>query len=113
MSQRPDPQHGKNESSKVTTNDLEKKATMAGAASIHPLIRTIGTPDDLVAACRIAQAHNKKRVFATTQLMGYFLGERKDPSFTMMGIEVIEEGRESEVDDRDQLTSEQVNFPKG
>lgn len=51
-------------------------------------------------------------MFATKKLMGYFLGESTAPSFTMMGIEVIEEGREHEIEARDAQTSELMNFPK-
>lgn len=74
--------------------------------------RAIGTPDDLIAACRIAQAQNKKQVVATKRCMGYFLGESKDAGFTMMGLHVIEEGREKEYYAGMNQTIEQVNFPK-
>ena len=74
--------------------------------------RSIGTPDDLIAACRIAQAQNRKQVIATKRCMGYFLGESKDAGFTMMGLHVIEEGRENEYFEALNQTIEQVNFPK-
>ena len=72
--------------------------------------RVCQTQDELVADCRIAQAKRIPYVFATRRVMSFFLGESPEISFTMMGVEVVEEGKLEKVLASRRLTIEQVNF---
>ncbi len=106
--------HTVQSTSETSSKDLSKEPTKqpTAAAPTTTTERSYGSPDDLVAGCRIAAATGKKRIFATKDLMQYFIPGSLEPAFSMMGIMVIEEGREKEYDISQSKTMEQVNFGK-
>lgn len=113
MNQSQGPQSGKAESFKATTNEPMSKTTDQPETSpISTFERSIGTPDDLIAAIRIAQAQGKDRVLVTQRCLTFFIGESKDAGFTMMGVHVVDENRKEEYFSALNKTIEQVNFPK-
>ena len=100
MSQVQTTQTGKEESFKVTTKEATKET------------KACSTPDELVGAIRASQAQGKTMVFATKDLIKFFTGDEKSFYFTMMGMLVCEEGKESAIAKEKSTTIEQVNFGK-
>lgn len=74
--------------------------------------RLVSSPDELIFHCRKAAHEGKKRIFATKDLINYFLSGGEGYRFHMHGVEVCEEGKGALADAEDGKTVEQTNFPK-
>lgn len=112
MNQHQDLPSGRKESFKATTKEEKKTTQEEVTTQASTKDKPITTPDELFAACRVAVAMKKPHVFVHKKCMSIYLGESTAPGFTMMGIHVIEDGREEEYYADFKKTTENVVFPK-
>lgn len=78
-----------------------------------PFKRVIGSPDDLLLACKIAYGQNKAEpIIATKDLVTYMLQNEPGYAVSVCGVMVIADGYEEQYKKDLSKTMEQVNFGK-